>query len=431
MMPAELGLMTLGLSVEVDGGLSVRAVARHGAQDLGEIHFPLERVGGRAHLGEHLREHHLPQVPDDLVSELATIVAPAFSDPHQPLWLVLDPSTPHAALVPWERGLGHMLERPVLRLPQVLVPEVPDRTVERVAICASAPDGEADFRSLRALLDSLRTLMPFAEIHLFAHERWNLVVGQLGATVFHQLLPSSGGDRIRADNVSPSLGRVLETLGEGGADLVHFIGKGSFDRDRASFAFDLTPPSPSREDAVEYLSSATLAAFLSRVGATIVGFSASGEEVWGLGLRLLAAELGRRRPGPILLQESTHDPRQALTDGYAFLLGLRDPPRHDALSFSVHPSWLEHGGFTPAMRAALTGAILSSSDLAIEADRGVMSPVAAGRRGLSRQNQKVVQRLDWEQSKLGAKRRELTAYEAGALEALAELRAAMRDGEEP
>jgi hypothetical protein len=79
--------------------------------------------------------------------------------------------------------------------------------------------------------------------------------------------------------------------------------------------------------------------FLDAVGAWAVAFTPPHENVWAMGVRLLADRIAWERPGALMVHDTEHDAFDCLDDAYRFLFSENDvpPPQTPALTLYTHP----------------------------------------------------------------------------------------------
>jgi hypothetical protein len=147
-----------------------------------------------------------------------------------------------------------------------------------------------------------------------------------------------------AETQSTFNGSWLEWIGGALAgrsvDLAYFVGHGCLTNDNG---FLLMAESPMRNrDQVIFIGTQQLDAFLTSAGAWAVGFSAPPQNYSGSGLRLLASQLARSRPGPLLLHEFADDQDcQQLGQAFGFLFNATGTaPAAPAIALYCHPDYV-------------------------------------------------------------------------------------------
>jgi len=288
-------------------------------------------------------------LPDHLITALREVLPP-----DGPLWVSIDAPYGYLPVLPWEAMLGRALDRPILRLPYVAVRPVGPRESLDIALCVALPIARRDALEPETAEQIVRgTLLTFLDqfppdvvsettLHVFADRRARAILASLlpslrGAFTIHVCdEPPESESGAGTDWFS----WIANTLGGGGADVVHFIGRGFLGRGQGFLVLTPSPGEPDED--VARISAPALARFLDRVGAWSVSFSAVPEQVSIAGLRLLQTQIAHLRGGPILL----HD-MQADRDGDALLQAFRylyptqphPAPRSSAVSLIVHPDW--------------------------------------------------------------------------------------------
>jgi hypothetical protein len=120
---------------------------------------------------------------------------------------------------------------------------------------------------------------------------------------------------------------------------VHFVCPGFFRRDQGALALARAPGSNTDTQWSHFVGADELIAFLDLVGAWAVGFTPPYENVWAIGLRLLADRLAWQRPGPLFVHDVEHGAPADVVAVYRFLFGVGDqaPPLGPNLSLYTHP----------------------------------------------------------------------------------------------
>ncbi len=304
-------------------------------------------------------------IPEIVMQELQKRL-PGVLDPGIPLWLQLANDCGILPLVPWERLLQPRLGVPILRLPYFAIkPFSPTSSSLDIILCASTPVAKEPI-PVEILLDTLtRRLLETVQrdsviIHVFAdafvynnlqsflRDRLALTNGK-GVRLYNPAdaatyAPTSSSGSIRETPghlENPWLLWMIDSLRGHSVDAIHFICHGYLSADLGSLAFATTPTHNEDRRWALFVGAQQLMTFSTYVGASSVGFSSPERNYSELGLRLLADQLARLRPGPVLLQEVRGDPGcQTLAEVYSFLNDeMRDmPPSSSALALYCHPS---------------------------------------------------------------------------------------------
>ncbi|PBC04266.1 hypothetical protein [Mesorhizobium sp. WSM3860] len=272
-----------------------------------------------------------PHLPRALADEIAaTANENARTGSSEPLWLHLIRPYGLLGAVPWERLLGDVVNRPILRLPDFLERSKEDPDTLEIAVCFDPSiegDHFADFRRVHDVICSAFDA-PRAQIvaHLFTTPK---IAEHFGTYPIPRLkIHSLGEERIEIESgltglpsFSPWLGWIESVLRNEALDAVHFICPTESSDERSNL---LLRASPGR-DAAQSLTAvypSEVASFLQRTGAWAALFSppqGSGSEE---SCRYFADSLAQIRPGPVLYHEFDDDIEQVrnrLDKVYQFL----------------------------------------------------------------------------------------------------------------
>jgi hypothetical protein len=301
-------------------------------------------------------QYHDPAytIPPGLIAQIQARL-PAILATGAPLWLLFDTSAGFLPLMPWEKLLQPLLGVPLLRIPNFLINPLADASALDVVICASSPLSEPAFPLEQVLVRIASQLVQIVQrrvrIDLFADARvWSNLqaavdAAGLGGQVrvhnpreFYTSRPNT------AETQSTFNGSWLEWIGGALAgrsvDLAYFVGHGCLTNDNG---FLLMAESPMRNrDQEIFIGTQQLDAFLTSAGAWAVGFSAPPQTYSGSGLRLLASQLARSRPGPLLLHEFADDQDcQQLGQAFGFLFNATGTaPAAPAIALYCHPDYV-------------------------------------------------------------------------------------------
>jgi hypothetical protein len=126
------------------------------------------------------------------------------------------------------------------------------------------------------------------------------------------------------------------------ADAVHFVCPGFFRRDQGALAVARSPADNTDREWSHLIGAGELMTFLDQVGAWAVAFTPPFEDVWAMGVRLLADRLAWQRPGALLVHQDSGD-TAALGAAYQFLFADHDmpPPQTPSVMMYAHPKRLE------------------------------------------------------------------------------------------
>ncbi len=333
-----------------------------------EIRADCNEMGLPNNLREARKYHYnepIYTIPEIVMQELQKKL-PGVLGPGIPLWLQLANDCGILPLVPWERLLQPRLGVPILRLPYFAIkPFSPTSSSLDIVLCASTPVAKESI-PVEILLDTLtRRLLETVQresviIHVFADA---FVYSNLQSILRDRLVPTNSRvvqlyDPANAPTYtsvrsfgsihetpgyleSPWLLWIIDALQGRSADMIHFVCHGYLSSDLGALAFAESPAHNKDHGWALFVGAQQLMTFSTHLGASSVGFSSPERNFSELGLRLLADQLARLRPGPVLLQEVRGDPGcQTLAEVYSFLYDeMRDtPPSSPALALYCHPS---------------------------------------------------------------------------------------------
>lgn len=312
-----------------------------------------ERLSVRAYRGVQFR------LPPEAIQRLADALSGRGSD--DTVWLQIDRSAGILAVVPWERLLASVMPGPLLRIPNFLVdPAFLEGRLE-LAVCASAPAAKefypvADFAI--ALIERIQqAVAQGTDIHVFSdrdavYSLQNRFPAGAEAPLHRVIVHDperaarfgigdseiSESERLR----SPWLRWMEAELADRGIDAAHFICPGFFNSEHGSLALARSPLQNRDEAWSHFVGGRELGTFLDNLGAGAVAFGAPYENIWALGLRLLADEIAWTRPGPVLLYEAQGH-IDAVSRAYRFLFSKNygPPPERGELLLYCHPRRLQ------------------------------------------------------------------------------------------
>lgn len=276
----------------------------------------------------------------------------------EPLWLRL--SVPHGLLaaVPWEELLQPELNVPILRLPyQSICPRRPPAPINTV-ICLSSPADEPD---LQARVDAFVGQVPHdlaraTEFHLFGDLATYPALlalrdkhaGNVSIKVYDPAQAASTGNPLVANSLAGNawLHWIETTMGEGRADVVHFLCHSHYQSESAALKM-ASAPGDTPDTAHPCLVQANeLISFLDHVGAWCAAFTSAPAEHSAAGMHMLQTEIARSRPGPLLVHDmNVAHSTDALGAAYRFLFSSGQlPPASPAVALYCHPILMAEQG---------------------------------------------------------------------------------------
>ncbi|MFV0278989.1 MAG: hypothetical protein ACK5HY_17670 [Parahaliea sp.] len=284
----------------------------------------------------------------------------AIAPDESPLWLQVGSSSGHLAVVPWERLLHGSLNAPVLRIPNFITDPVLPRGPIRMVLCLSSPRAKTPFDLVGYVHEFVATaehaLPSGAELHLFTDlGSYDSVSGLEKSGPFNVRVHNPrdaeafgiGGNDRRLEHrtavvKSPWLHWMIEALGGASVAAVHFVCPGYFSRDQGALALARSPTDNYDSDWSHFVGAEELIAFLNQVGAWYTGFSPPHDNVWAIGLRLLADRIVWQRPGALLLHDTAGGGLDELLEAFRFLFTGGDamPPRSPYIVMYCHPARL-------------------------------------------------------------------------------------------
>jgi len=353
-------------------GSYVRLRLYRGHDQLEEFRVQPADIGVPASLSlRHLRSYPLPEsLPLDLLEPIAASAAGHRQD-LEPLWLLLERSTPHLAVLPWERMLRQKIDFPILRIPNLAVDPIFLEGELNLVVCASSPRAKPSFdvaEATRVVVAAARDSVPAGcRIHVFCDQAYHgelQGIGGKGVTVYDPeeaaqydsgmeegVIPEGRGGL-----VSPWLRWMSDRLRRVPVDAVHFVCPGFFRSDQGALALAQSPTYNRNRNWSHFVGVHELTAFLDGVAAWSLGLSAPRHDVWVLGLRLLAESLTYSRPGPVVLDDFGQLPSPGpLAEAFRFLYApeFRDSPDCPELTIYCHPRRLkEYAGPESEFRAS-------------------------------------------------------------------------------
>ncbi len=321
-------------------------------------------------------------LPADTINQVRSLAQNAFTGPETPLWLQFGSASGNLPLLRWERLLQPGLSNPLVRLPYFYLEPFTDTGPFVVALCASAPMAKTPipiFSQIDRVIVSIGGAINRPTIvHVFAdaNEYANLLgltnrgyKNQDGTAIqitVHD--PHEAADyptpRRSAEvydstsySDSPWLNWMTNKLSGQSTDLMHFFCHGYLSLDTGAIAFAQSPTINTDPQMARFIGPRKLSAFLNEVGAWSVGFTCTPDNYSVYGLRLLADQVARTRPGPVFLQEADWDVGQPdLMETYGFLFNkVKSQPKWTGqIALYCHPNRFQE--------AETSGAIGPTSD---------------------------------------------------------------------
>lgn len=340
-------------------GNHVQFQCYHGSEELLARDVPAGEVGIQEDLHVQAYRDAEFKIPAELLDTIAGSLRPR-QRRGEPIWMIVE-SSGYLAVVPWERLLQPALKAPLLRIPNFLADPMMLCGSLRLAVCLSSPIAKTPFdipSYACALVEAIRKGVPQGtRLHVFSdaqvYQRLRSALPGGSATHSIEIHDPQGAERFGIGDVdrrlsdaaphlkSPWLLWMHSELPEG-VDAAHFVCPGYFRRDRGALALARSPLRNIDPDWSHFVGAQELMAFLQMVGAWSVMFSPPYENVWSIGLRVVAGSLAWQRPGPVLLHD-IHDPGDfgevELEQAYRFLFAESEapPPATPGIMLYVHP----------------------------------------------------------------------------------------------
>lgn len=362
----KLRTIRIGVSTDREYQQHIVMTSFVGSEELASDSILAKKIGIRSVLTvEQYRSVQMDQffLPKHFIQPIVDPLMQGASD-DEPVWIQLDSSNGLLAVVPWEQLLHSHLQRPILRVPTFLVDPIFAGQRVRVALVVSSPRAKRRFSvvdSVSSSIDAIQNALPeradihvFADVENFGHLK-QLNSGSSNRVHVHRPPehmdhsdPQTGGDNGFISIEKPSQEREIQSpwlrwvdksLNGAAIDIVHFVCHGYFRNNRGALALSQSPVSNSDTHWSHFVEANELIDFLDRLGAWAVGFSSPRENVWAIGLRLLADRLAWQRPGPLFVNYLNNEPKSTLEDTYRYLMASDDehpPTTGDQLLYS-HP----------------------------------------------------------------------------------------------
>lgn len=255
-------------------------------------------------------------VPPALVGDLRRAISRLGTSPVRPynaLWLEIPSPRGLLPVVPWERLLAP-LGRPLYRLP--FHPVRPRRPADglNVALGVHSPSDD-DVVDITARLVEQYRRVPRVRVHVFTGApSWPVVDDLLapqvadGTAIVHR--PAGTGTNVHATSAplvtNPWLTWVLGALGGGRLDVVHLVAPGHLADGRGALA--LPDPTSTADAGGQLVESVELVELLTRVGAVALTLGTPLSVQGTAGLREVADDVARLRPGLTAVHDLVADP---------------------------------------------------------------------------------------------------------------------------
>jgi hypothetical protein len=383
----EHNLRTIRITYEpTRKGAKVWFCAYHGSYLLAEQVVNAEDIGLQSELTVKAYWHTKFKMDSVIFLALANVLLEN-TEPDEPLWLQIGKSAGHLAVVPWERILQPVLRRPLLRVPNFVEEPLFSAGPLRIILCVSSPRAKTPFNAVDyawKFINKVRDSIPdHSSIHIFAdledYDQLRDMETFYQPRNFHEVMldryiyvhnpheadafGKGGTDQFSEFSKhlsSPWLLWMASALNGKSVDAVHFVCPGYFWRDSGALALARSPGENVDRDWAHFVGADELMTFLDLVGARTTGFSPPYEDVWAIGLRLLADRLAWERPGPLFLHDTEHGSFEDMRQVYSFLFSAeyQELPSVSTLMLYSHPEcFFRHSGasatFLSGMKATI------------------------------------------------------------------------------
>jgi hypothetical protein len=257
---------------------------------------------------------------------------------NMPLWLDLVRPYGFLGILPWERVLGGLLERPVLRLPDFLLRPRENADVLESAVLfdprpSSSPEGVIE--QIKIIVDELLAGSPRAQtrIHVFSNaicaDALKSISFDRRVVVHKRAAKDAAPDKPGYSFVgSQWFDWMCAALDERSLDAVHFVCRA---RATESAAVLLLSSSPFSQEAQTLTSNdiGDVGDALMRLGAWAAIFSPPPGEADGAAMAFVADTFAQSRPGSALFHPATTNCAHDLREGYRALFSAEPtrPPR--------------------------------------------------------------------------------------------------------
>ena len=318
--------------------------------------------------------------------------------PAETVWLHLADPVGFLSGLPLERMLRQYVgERPILRVPNfALFPARPLGRIE-MALCVSEARARERFDGLSILRGLVPALLdagsPIAALHLFTDAATYYHLGPERDAAFERFAtdtrlvlhdpagapsPGRSGPAASTSNAGTAVTNswlrwMLQELSGVTVDVVHFATNGYTFAGQSALAVADSPMTSEDLLWARFIGPDELATWLSHLGTWAVGFTSPPGNFSPLGLREIADDVARLRPGPIVQHDAALGPLsfQELAWAYAGLLGGVQPAPAGSVAMYVHPAVFAQTA------VSLAGPPDSFADTLVNQSLGGQQPVAA------------------------------------------------------
>jgi len=297
-------------------------------------------------------------LPDYVASPIESVVR-RMLEKNEPLWLQIGNPCGYLPVVPWERMLQPCLGVPVMRMSnQDIQPAVPGSSLQ-IVICVSLPSAPKE-TSNEAIIRRVVCQIPpglaqNVDVHLFADRKTQSALSRLrnalpadykitihdpAAAPSYTEAYTPQPESSTTEEANPWLIWMLHALQGRSIDVVHFLCHGNLSQNKGRLALGPAPLRDVQADWARLVDAQNLSIFLNRLGAWSLTLSSPPGNIAPSGLRLLADQVSRMRPGPILVHDMIADlDDDAIKACYLFLYARKPGllPKSAAVSLQCHP----------------------------------------------------------------------------------------------
>jgi hypothetical protein len=315
-------------------------------------------------LSESIEPERAPQPYFPLQVQEGLRASMALMDPAAdlPLWLNLVRPYGYLGMLPWERLLGALLDRPVLRLPDFLERPRENADVLEAAIIfdppAETPPDKA-FQQLKSIVEQMLAAASRVQtrINIFTTSVWSAGLQNISTDSrvrFHApenavaLAVSSAtqsekpsGRRLWLEWISAAVdGRSL--------DSIHFVGRAVATTTRTGLLVSSSPVPDGDEARLSLVDVADIGATLTRLGAWAAIFSPPLDGSESLAMAYVADAFAHSRPGAVLYLRARPEDDADLGQSLRFLFSSnasRPPKVADGFIYCQPSAVSAHAGF--------------------------------------------------------------------------------------
>ncbi|MGW6703868.1 hypothetical protein ACWGDE_03090 [Streptomyces sp. NPDC054956] len=304
-------------------------------------------------------------VPAKLLDTVVPFMAQRAGSPWG-MWLRLVPPYGHLGAVPWERELIPQIDRPVLRVPDLLPVAADLGRVWSVGIVVNAmphdqaPETHWAPHYVAEFIGMLQRMIgPGVEAHVFADGVTYQGLSRLipKYEVQAHLYPVTDAvpagwdlpvsEAPQADSLAEAPTEFLwpdwitSALGSRAVRALYVVAPAAYDGGRPVLTMSPDPRRPADPDDCAYVTVNDLQQLADRVGASTLCVGSAEDNPCDAATRLLADALGRHRAGPTFYTDLGNDRRgEALAQAHAFLSdpsGSEPIPQHSSLFCHLQP----------------------------------------------------------------------------------------------